>query len=378
METRDPIKDIIGTCAAQAAAISAMILSPLVVGALIVGLHIGEMEAGSLITVEMLVVGITSMMCAPLMIRVPHHLLAIASTIVLIAGHGLSAQAADISELYLWRTVAGLGAGCLLATVNAAIAQARSPVRLYGFTWAAGYVFTALMAIGVTESNDVVTHDIVYTWLGVALLIFLPLLGFVPRHGGEAVPAPFPRSSISAGCLLSLAIVLIGLSMMAYYAFIERLAVQIGASPVQTGRIIAGAQVAGIVGGLSAAPVASRFGLIRTLVVVTILHAVAITFAIWTSQILVLGIIVFIEAVLFIMLTPMMMTLAANIDNKGRWAAIAAGALTLSTALGPVTGAALIESVGYQAIAWLQYFAALPAVYIFIRVYRHSSKPDTV
>ena len=65
-----------------------------------------------------------------------------------------------------------------------------------------------------------------------------------------------------------------------------------------------------------------------------------------------------------------MLTLAANIDKKGRWAAAAGGIFTLSTAFGPILGAVLIENAGYAAIAWLQLSAAIPAIYIFTRVNR--------
>ncbi len=222
----------------------------------------------------------------------------------------------------------------------------------------------------MTETNDVITYDIVYGWLAVALLLFLPFLWFVPGHGGEAKPAPVPRDSISTGCLLMLGIMMIGISVMAYYAFLERLAVLIGASPVQTGRIVAAAQLAGIIGGLSAAPVAKRFGLIPALVVITFLHVAAIALAIRTEQVIVLGLAAFCEALLFIMMMPLMMTLAADIDKKGRWAAAVGGTFVKSSALGPLTGAALIEVTGYAAIAWLQLVAAVPAIFIFIRVNR--------
>ncbi len=372
MQNRDPIRHIIGTCAAQIGAIATPILSPLIIGGLIVGLSVGEVEAGGLITVELLVIGFISMMLAPLMVRIPHHHLAITGALVLILGQLLSMHATDMGGLYLWRALAGIGGGCLVATVNAAIAQARSPVFLYGLAWAAAYTVTAVLAVLMTETNDVITYDIVYGWLAVALLLVLPLLWFVPRHGGEAIPAPFSRDSISTGCLLMLGIMMIGSSMMAYYAFLERLAVLIGASPAQTGRIVAAVQVAGIIGGLSAAPVAKRFGLIPALVVITLLHVGAIATAIWTDQVIILGVAAFCEAVLFIMMTPLMLTLAANIDKKGRWAAAAGGIFTLSTAFGPIAGAALIESTGYVAIAWLQLLVSIPAITIFIRVNRMS------
>jgi predicted MFS family arabinose efflux permease len=64
------------------------------------------------------------------------------------------------------------------------------------------------------------------------------------------------------------------------------------------------------------------------------------------------------------------LTLAAQVDSKGRWAAAAGGVFTLSTAFGPILGGVLIEKFGYSAIAWLQLLAVVPGVYIFARVQR--------
>jgi len=65
MQPRDPVQYIIANCAAQIGAISTPIISPLIIGGLIVGLGIGEIEAGGLITVELLVIGVTSLVLAP-------------------------------------------------------------------------------------------------------------------------------------------------------------------------------------------------------------------------------------------------------------------------------------------------------------------------
>lgn len=376
MKTRDPILDIVGTSAAQIGAIATPIISPLIIGGLIIGLSVGEIEAGSLITVELLVMGITSIVIAPFMVRIPHHLLALSAALVLMVSLVLSAQAGDISELYTWRVLGGLGGGCLVATVNAAIAQARSPTLLYGLAWATAYMITAILTVVITETNDLISFDIVYRYLAIAIFLTLPLLWLVPRHGGISTPAPFPTDSIGIGCLLMLGIMVIGISMMAYYAFIGQLAVKIGANTAQTGWIVAVAQIAGIVGGLSAAPLANRLGVIRALVFTCILHAATINLAIYTEQIFILGLAVFCEAVLFIIMIPLMYTLSAGIDNKGRWAAIAGGVFTLSTAFGPILGAVVIEKSGYGAIAWMQIISAIPALYIFVRVNRKANNSD--
>jgi predicted MFS family arabinose efflux permease len=310
------------------------------------------------------------------MVRIPHRLLAISASLVLILSLVFSAQANGINELYLWRSIGGMASGCLIATANAAIAQARSPTLLYGVTWATAYLVTATMAIAITETNDVISFDVIYTYLAIAFLLLLPLLWFVPRHGGKATAEPFPMDTLTTGCLLSLGITLIGVSMMAYYAFLGQFTVRIGASAAQTGWIIAIAQLAGIVGGLSAAPLSNRLGVIKALVLTTALHVGTIVVAVSTQQILVLGFAAFFEAVLFIIMTPLIFTLAAQIDNKGRWAAAVGGVYVLSTSFGPVIGAMLMENYGPMAIAWFQVLAALPAVYLFVQVNRRSGKSE--
>ncbi len=303
-----------------------------------------------------------------MMVKIPHHLLALSAALVLILSLVLSSRVTDIGELYLWRVLAGLAGGCLMATVNAAIAQARSPTLLYGLSWAVGYAVTAILAVVITETSDLISFDIIYRYLAISIFLILPLLWLIPRHASEGAPAPLPRNSIGNGCLLMLGIIIISVSMMSYYAFLGQLALSIEASAGQIGWIVAIAQIGGIVGGLSAAPLASSLSVINALILTTILHVVAIAIAIWTDHVFVLAGAAFFEAVLFIIMTPLMFTLAAQIDKKGRWAAAAAGVFTLSTAFGPILGALLIENSGYAAIAWLQLLAAIMAIFIFVRV----------
>ncbi len=374
MQERDSLSHILGTCAAQIGAITTPILSPLIIGGLIVGLDLGEVEAGSLITVELLVIGVTSMLIAPLVARYPHHILAISGALLLVVAQHFSGKADDLSTLYTWRILAGLAGGCLMATANAAIARAKSPTLLYGLAWAAGYSATAAMAIGITTSNDIVTFDIVYRWLTLCIAIAIPLMWFVPRHGATETIKGLPAGTWLPGILLMTGILLIGISMMAYYAFLERIAVNIDASSEQTGQIIAAAQVAGIMGGLLAAPVASKLGIVKALIGASTVHALVIMLAILTSSVLVLGIAAFIEAILFIIMTPLMFSVAAQIDNKGRWAAIAGGVFVLSTAFGPIIGGLIIENISYNALAWLQPLATLPAIVFFMKVNQASTQ----
>ncbi|NKB38532.1 MAG: MFS transporter [Gammaproteobacteria bacterium] len=152
--------------------------------------------------------------------------------------------------------------------------------------------------------------------------------------------------------------------------FSRSVALRIQASAAETGLIVALAQIAGIVGGLSAAPLSKRLGELKTLLITTCLHTLFIILAIFMSSVLVLGFAAFCEATLFIIMVPLMFSLAASIDIRGRGAAAAGGIFTVSTAFGPIFGALLIENSGYSSIAWLQIVSAIPALIIFILVSR--------
>ena len=364
---RDPIRNIIGTCAAQTSAIASSLLAPLFIGALIVSFGVGETDVGTLITVELFVIGVVSIAIASNMHRVPHHWFAIGGTGVTIVACLLTVRTQNFGDLYLWRIVAGLGCGVVMATVNAAIAQARSPVLLYGLGWATAYVLTASIALGTTHGVEILSFERPYTWLAGALLLLMPVLWLLPRHTSVSTVDALPPGSFVTGCVLMSGIAMIGVSMMAYYAFVERLAHATGASSEIAGRIVAGVQVGGVVGGLIAAPMATRFGLLRALVVGTLAHGLAVVLAIQAASPLLLGIVAFLEGVTFICITPIMFALAAEIDRQGRWAAAGAGVLALSTAVGPLLGGALIEGLGYGSLAWLQ-LATMPAVMAFLWV----------
>jgi len=359
-KVRDPFKDIVGTCAAQTAAMSLSILSPLILGAMIISFGVGEAEAGGLVTLELLVIGVTSMLLAPALTKLPLHSLAIVGSIIMLIFNVLSAEKTGFSELYGLRVAAGIGGGMVVATVNAAIARSRAPVLLYGVSWAVVYLFTAAVAIAMSQNE--LTYPSAIRWCALVLAVVLPMLWLLPRGKQERALTTLPAGTGVIGCGLLLGLALIGSSMMAYYAFVERLADAIGASASARGVIVAGVQIGGIIGGAIAAPVAARFGVVKALLVAVTLHAAMIIIAVSAADVLEMGIAAFCEAVLFILMIPLMLALAGELDREGRWAAAAGGTLVLSTAIGPLLGGMLIETVGYGALAWIQIGAVVPAL----------------
>ncbi len=104
---------------------------PLLVSALIAGLGLDERNAGLVVSVELLTVGLTAFCISPFVHRSPRRTLALIGATLAIAGHLLSVFAADMSLLIAVRVLAGIGAGMLIAVGNASVASSDNPDRMF-------------------------------------------------------------------------------------------------------------------------------------------------------------------------------------------------------------------------------------------------------
>ena len=106
--------------------------SPLLVGGLIAGLGLGVADAGMILSIELILMGAAAIGLAARMSRIDARGACLAGAVILLFGHGLAAQAGSLTEVVVWRSTAGIGAGVVLAAVNATIAGSPNPTRLYG------------------------------------------------------------------------------------------------------------------------------------------------------------------------------------------------------------------------------------------------------
>lgn len=173
------------------------------------------------------------------------------------------------------------------------------------------------------------------------------------------------------GIVYLIGIVLVSMTMMAYFAFIERLGQRVGFSLSDIGLLFAAISFSGALGAGLAAILGNRFGLIGPLVTGTSLHAISIMVAIATESKLLFAVSSISEGLTFMYLLSYLFAVAAMFDTKGRWAAAASGTLIGSTSIGPYVGGALITSFGYFSLIWLFFFATIPAIAIFIWVGHH-------
>ena len=370
----NPPKYIVATCTANTLAFIIPNTSPFVIGGLIVGLSLNEASAGFILTTELLAMGIAALCVAPFMAILSRRWLAIGATILIAASNAFAVSdlAANITNLTIVRVVAGVGAGMVLATANAAIAAASSPARLYGFALMVGWLTAAILGPVMAYAAEQATYAGIYCVWMVLALIALPLLsGIGERKASDSASIALPKDAIALGMVHLTGIVLVGMSMMAYFAFIERLGQRAGFSLSDIGLLFAAISFSGAMGAGLAATLGTRFGLIGPLIAGTSLHAIAIVIAVVTESKLLFAVGVISEGFTFMYLLTYQFAVAATFDNRGRWAAAASGAMIGSTGIGPYLGGAFITTFGYSSLTWLLLITTIPAIVAFIWVGHH-------
>lgn len=364
----DTLPYIVAACAAHGLSFLIPNTSPFVVGGLVTGWPMAEATAGLVLTLELLAMGAAALVVAPRMAVLSRRRLAMGGAAAMVIANALVIllPVPAFSGLLALRLLAGAGAGLVLASANAAIAASAGPTRLYGVAIMAGWILAALlgpvMAFAMARASYTGTYVV---WLVLAALA-LPLLhGLGGRPSAGAGARLLPDQSLATGLVHMGGIALTGMAMMAYFAFVERLATHNGFSAVAVGWLFAGVSATGALGAGLAALLGERLGLRAPLVIGTLAHAVAIAVAVNTGARPVFVMAVLVEGLSFMYLLAYQFATAAALDARGRWAAAASGAMIGSTGVGPYLGGALISAFGFGALGWLVLATAAPAVAAF-------------
>ncbi len=357
----------VAVCLANAIALVTANTSPLIVAGLIAGLGLGMAGAGLVLSCELLLMGIAATILATRMPRVDARSASLAGATLLLIGHGLAAASSGIEAIILWRCIAGVGAGVVLAAVNATIAGAPNPARLYGLALMVAPLIATVIAVAMSRAVGRFAHTGAYGVLALLSLIVIPVLLRFPdyRKRARSDQAPGPLADHGAGIALLVGIFIMGASMMAYFAFIERLGVRLDLSIERIGDIFAGVVIAGAAGAGIAGALETRIGFRLPLIGGVLIHSAAMIVALQfvTLPAYVGG--VMLEGLAFVFTLTFQFAAAAALDPYGRWAAAAGGAFALSLGVGPYLGGVLIEAAGFGALTVLTVVCTVVVIALF-------------
>jgi predicted MFS family arabinose efflux permease len=157
-------------------------ISPLLLGAVSDGLSIGRARAGLLTSLEVSCFGLTMLLLAPLTPRLPQRRTAIAATILLMIAHFLSGLSTTFNGLVIFRTLAGIAEGILLAVVYAAIAGVPQSERVYARCISIMVIIAGALYFVVPTLTDMFSYRGAYGLAGLVALFLLPFLHWLGRR----------------------------------------------------------------------------------------------------------------------------------------------------------------------------------------------------
>ncbi len=357
---RTTVAQTLAVCGGNATAYTVVNSTPLLLGAILVSLKLDEATAGALLTLELILMGVAALATAPLLQGARSRLAAWIASGTLIVAEIAAAYSHSPSTLALALGALGIATGVLLAALNAIVAATAAPARLFGYAFMAAYGVAALLSFGLAPAIAAAGHTGAFATLAIFSGLMLPLLWWLPRTAEAVVPRGDAAPGVwRAGLWLLLGIAVIGLAMMGFYAYIERLGAARGLELEVIAWIFAAQQLASIAGAALAALLGERLGLARSIAIGTLLHTLAIAIAVFADSPIAFGIAVVAEGLTFLFMLPLLLTVAAALDARGRWAAAANGALFLSTGAAPWVFGVLIEATSYASIGWAM-LAATP------------------
>jgi predicted MFS family arabinose efflux permease len=265
----------------------------------------------------------------------------------------VSMQAHDFGPLLASRALAGSGAGLLLACTSAAAAGARDPERVFGImAFSGGFlgaVFLGLIGvlIGRFGLNPVFGVIAALALLSFGVLRWLP--DGAPAAAADDGRLPnLPRAAAVLG-----AISLISLGQGAVWSFNERMGLAVGLTVEQTGAVLAGTGLFGLVGAAASAWLGTRRG--RTVpLLLGVAGSIISTLLLVSAKTIPMFILADTTwAICIFFALPYLMGTLASLDRRGRWAATGSGVGAIGGALGPASGGLLVEAGSYSALGGL-------------------------
>jgi len=332
----------------NAAAMSGYVM-PLLAGALIDVYGYSLEDIGIVIAVELAMIAFGGFLIFPFVSGRNLRLWLALSMGVIIAANVWSVSIVDGAQFMAARGLAGAAEGVAQAAVISSAARLSNPDRAFTRIYTAFSLFLTLTYFGVPEIMTRWSQDGVLCWFAILALTGLAALPFLQ------LPEP-PAATRSEGdkktrWRASFLVVIFAwtafiVGQMSIFAYLERIANDIGMSFTTT-NIAFGISTIATIGAASLSGWAMpRFGLAKPVIFATLLSAGAIVgFPISTGAISYGAFLVMLNSAVFFAF-PLFTTLGSRIDPSGRLPGLLPASQALAMAIGPAAASAILGASG--------------------------------
>jgi predicted MFS family arabinose efflux permease len=367
----------------NSAAMSGYVM-PLLAGALIKIYGYSLEDIGIVIAVELAMIAFGGFLIFPFLSRRNLRLWLALSMGVIIAANLWSASIVDGALFMAARGFAGAAEGVAQAAVISIAARLSNSDRAFTRIYTVFSLFLALTYFVVPEIMNRWSHHGVLFWFAILAAFGLAALSLMqlpdPPSAARSQAADKTRWSASFLAVIFAWIAFI-IGQMSIFAYLERIANDIGMS-FETTNIVFGLSTIATIGAAWLAGWAMpRFGLTRPVIAATLLSAGAIVgFAISTGAFSYGVFLVMLNAAVFFAF-PLFTTLGSRIDPTGRLPSMLPASQAFAMAIGPAAASAILGASGSfarlaVAAAFVTLFALIAAIPALIADRRHARSTD--
>jgi len=239
-----------------------LLIMPFIVTAMMQAYGIGELEAGNLVSLQLVTMGIAGIVVSYQCRRIAPRAIVIPAALIIIIANVLCAVGTGKAALVLGRCLTGVGEGSLMAAAGAIAAGVANPHRLFS---ALGLVIAAVAAIALIVTPylfGTVGPRGVFWLLVCSPVAALATARWLPARVATSADAPSLGALKIAGAVPALsAFALMWVGASALWVFAELIGAAQGMTLAQVGTCLAIAQVAGIAGPILAARYGTNIGL---------------------------------------------------------------------------------------------------------------------
>lgn len=332
---------------------------PLIIGTFVDSAGFSGFDAGILASAEVAAMAAGSLLTAGLLGKYSPRSLALTGVVIALAGHAITAELHTLVQLATCRALAGLGEGTLYAAACATIARLGDGDRRFAIAMVVQGLLAAMLlallpiVIGASGARGL------FITLAVLSLAAAPVFAFYSRateqqaatdNSGqvEGFTAPY-----YVGAMLMVPVALVATLEFSMWSNVERLGVRLGISGQAIGLILSAGTVFGLLGGVTAAALGTRYGRLLPLLIGFTLQMIAsvVCMVAATPTAYVTAYFVWSAALFFVV--PFLFGMASTLDSQGRWAAAAGAMLLIGQMSGPMLSGWIVQQQGYAGLMWM-------------------------
>lgn len=325
----------------------------LTIGVLTEGYGASLDRAALLATLELGAMAAATMSAGPLLGRVREPVLALAGALLAGGVNALTALADASATLIILRVLAGVGLGWMAAALNTAISRAPAPGRLFvqanfGCIALAALFFAALPEIyaRLGPRSYFLAYGVLCALAGVALRA-LPS----PAAGRPSATMPeSARAATRAPLVLFLAVSLIWLSYAAVWSLTERFGRHLGLDDQTVGHALGLGTLTGLAGAAAATALAGRLRPRNALIATSLASGLCYVWMSYCTSGSSYTVMLCVWGAVFCPILAYAYAVAAHVDRTGALGRHIGGGTAIATALGPLLGAWLEQTLGYRGL----------------------------